>query len=248
MEIVFSVGQLQEKCRETQIPLHMTFIDLRKAFDSVNIEGLYTVLGELGCPRRLLNLIRSLHTGMVATVVYDNEESEAFAINNGVSQGCFPAPVLFNIYFSYVMRNAFQGNDEGVYLKTRYDGRLCNISRLRSKTEVKESIVRELLFANDAVLVAHSGESLQTLLDRFAQSCRSFGLEMSWKKTVTMHQGSPSLNSEINVDCSNLDSVDKFCYLGFALTRNLDLNDEIAKRIGKGGDEFWATKETSMGK
>ena len=98
MEIMFSVGQLQEKCRETQIPLHMTFIDLRKAFDSVNIEGLYTVLGKLGCSRRLLNLIRSLHTGMVATVVYDNEESEAFAINNGVSQGCFLLYYLTSIF------------------------------------------------------------------------------------------------------------------------------------------------------
>ena len=158
------------------------------------------------------------------------------------------SPVLFNIYFSYVIRNAFQGNDEGVYLKTRYDGRLFEISRLRSKTEVKESIVRELLFANDAALVAHGGESLQTLLDRFAQSRRSFGLEISWKKTVTIHQGSPSLNSESNVDRSSLDSVDKFCYLVSTLTKKLDLNDEIAKRIGKGGYEFWATKETSMGK
>ena len=103
--------------REKQIPLHMAFIDLRRAFDSVNREDLYIVLGKLGCPQKLLNLIRSLHTGMMATFVYENEESEAFAINNGVKQGCVPAPVLFNIYFSYVIRNAFQGNDEGVYLK-----------------------------------------------------------------------------------------------------------------------------------
>ena len=86
------------------------------------------------------------------------------------------------IYFSYVIRNGFQGNDEGVYLKARYDGRLFKISRLRSKIRVKESIVRELLFADDAALVAHSGESLQTLLDRFAQSCRSFGLEIRLKE------------------------------------------------------------------
>ena len=78
----------------------------------------------------------------------------------------------------------------------------------------KESTVREFLFADDAALVAHSGESLQKLLDRFAQSCKSFGLEISLKKTGTMHQGSPSSNSEINVDGNSLDSVDKFCYLG----------------------------------
>ena len=40
MDMVFSVRQPQEKCREKQIPLHMAFIDLRKAFHSVNREGL----------------------------------------------------------------------------------------------------------------------------------------------------------------------------------------------------------------
>ena len=33
---------------------------------------------------------------MMVTVVYENEESEAFAVNNGVKQGCVLAPVLFN--------------------------------------------------------------------------------------------------------------------------------------------------------
>ena len=61
----------------------------------------------------------------------------------------------------------------------------------------------------------------------------SFGLELSLKKTVTMRQGSSGWNSEINVDGNSLDSVDKFCYLGSTLTKNLDLNDEIAKRISK---------------
>ena len=116
-DMVFSVRQLQEKCREKRIPLHIAFIDLTKAFDSVNREGLYIVLGILGCPQKLLNLICSLHTGMMATVAYENEESKAFAINNGVKQGCVLAPVLFNICFSYVIRHAFQGNDKGIYLK-----------------------------------------------------------------------------------------------------------------------------------
>ena len=180
--MVFSVRQLQEKCREKRIPLHIAFIGLIKAFDSVNREGLYILLGKLGCPQKLLNLIRLLHKRMMATVAYENEESKAFAVNNGVKQGCVLAPVLFNMYFSYVVRHAFQGNDEGIYLKTRYDDRLFNISRFRSKKGLKESTVHELLFADDAALVARRAESHQRLLDRFSQSCRSFGLKISLKK------------------------------------------------------------------
>ena len=99
MDMVLSVRHLQEKCREKQIPLHMAFIDLSRAFHSANIEGLYIVLGKLGCLQKLLNSIRLLCKGTMAMVVYENEESEAFAINNGVKQGCVLAPVLFNILF-----------------------------------------------------------------------------------------------------------------------------------------------------
>ena len=86
-------------------PLHMEFTDLTKAFDSDSRVGLYIPLKKFGCPQRLLNL------------VYENEESKAFAINNGVKQGCVLASVLFNIYISSVRRHAFQANDEGIYEK-----------------------------------------------------------------------------------------------------------------------------------
>ena len=98
--------------------------------------------------------------------------------------------------------------------------------------------MRDLVFADDAALVAHSAESLQRLLERFSQSCRSFGLKVSLKKKVTMHQGSADSNSKINVDVNSLNSVDKFCYLGSPLTKNLDLNDKISKRIGKAAMNF----------
>ena len=44
VDMVFSVRQLQEKCREQQQPLYMAFIDLTKAFDLVSREGLFKVL------------------------------------------------------------------------------------------------------------------------------------------------------------------------------------------------------------
>ena len=98
--------------------------------------------------------------------------------------------------------------------------------------------MHELLFADDAALVAHSTKSLQMLLDRFSQLCSSFGLKITLKKTVTMHQGSAGSNSEINVDGSSLDTVDKFCYFGSTLTKNLDLTEEITKQIGKAAMNF----------
>ena len=39
-DIIFTARQLQEKCQEQNSELYMTFVDLTKAFDTINHEGL----------------------------------------------------------------------------------------------------------------------------------------------------------------------------------------------------------------
>ena len=41
IDMIFSLRQLQEKAREKQMPLYVAFIDLTKAFDTVNREALW---------------------------------------------------------------------------------------------------------------------------------------------------------------------------------------------------------------
>jgi len=50
-DMVFSLGQLQEKCREQRRPLYLAFIDLTKAFDLVSRSGLFALLQRIGCPQ-----------------------------------------------------------------------------------------------------------------------------------------------------------------------------------------------------
>uniref|UniRef100_A0A8W8MLL7 Reverse transcriptase domain-containing protein n=1 Tax=Magallana gigas TaxID=29159 RepID=A0A8W8MLL7_MAGGI len=40
---------LQEKCREQQMPLYISFIDLTKAFDLVSRDRLFKILPKIGC-------------------------------------------------------------------------------------------------------------------------------------------------------------------------------------------------------
>ena len=78
--MVFSLRQLQEKCRKQQQPLFVAFIDLTKAFDLVSRDGLLKILPKIGCPPRLLNIIRSFHDVMKSTVVFDGTISDSFDI------------------------------------------------------------------------------------------------------------------------------------------------------------------------
>ena len=49
--------------------------------------------------------------------------------------------------------------------------------------------MRDLLFADDAVLVAHSAQDLPTLLSQFSSAWLDLGLTISLKKTKVLSQG-----------------------------------------------------------
>ena len=73
---------------------------------------------------------------------------------------------------------------------------------LKSKSKVSETLLRELLFADDAALTSHSVADLQRLIDRFNHACIEFGLTISLKKTVVMAQDANEVPSfKINDEC-----------------------------------------------
>ena len=232
VDMVFSLRQLQEKCREQNLPLYIAFIDLTKAFDLVSRDGLFKALEKIGCPPKLHSLLESFHANMKGTVQFNGNLSESFDIRSGVKQGCVLAPTLFGIFFALVLRHAFGTSQEGIYLRTRSDGKLFNLARLKAKTKVRETTIRDMLFADDAAVATHQEAELQSLMDCFSKACKDFGLTISLKKTNVLGQDTPSPPA-ITIDDYQLEVVHEFTYLGSTIADNLSLDTEIDKRIGK---------------
>jgi hypothetical protein len=236
IDMVFSVKQLQEKCIEQSRPLYMVFVDLTKAFDYVSRSGLFIILQRLGCPPKLLSIVREFHCNMKSTVQFDGSRSNEFPIECGVKQGCVLAPTLFGIFFSALLRRAFPA-DSGVLLHSRSTGKLFNLARLRAKSKIRRVLIRELLYADDAAFVAHTEAELQALCSAFAAACKEFGMTISLKKTVVMAQPA-SLSPVILIDGSKLEVVDKFTYLGSTVSNSNSLDPELDIRIGKASSTF----------
>ena len=241
VDMIFTARQIQEKCREQCMDLYQVFIDLKKAFDTVNRKALWIVLAKLGCPDKFVSLVKALHDGMKAWVNVDGELTEAISVENGVKQGDILGPLLFSLYFAVVFSEAFSDCDRGIYIRYRTSGKLFRVTRMKAKTLTQLQLIRDLLYADDCDLVAHTVEDLQFFMDCLSGSCKNFGLTISIPKTEVMYQpapGNPYLEPVILVDGHKLKVVDKFPYLGSVMNRFCTLDDEVISRIQKATDAF----------
>ena len=142
IDMILSLRQLQEKCRQQHMPLYIAFINLTKAFDLVNRDGLFRVLPKIGCTPKLQSMIEFFHTDTKGTVQFNGSFSEPFEIRSGVKQWCILAPMLFGTFFGLMLKHVLDTTTEGIYFRTHSDDRLFNLARLRAKTKVRKDLIR----------------------------------------------------------------------------------------------------------
>ena len=103
-DTMFVVRRHQELGRTSNTSLEIGFIDLAKAYDSVDRVLLWEVLARFGVPPRMIKVIRMFHDGMrVRVQLYDEDLSAWFNICQGLRQGCVLSPLLFYIFFAAVI-------------------------------------------------------------------------------------------------------------------------------------------------
>ena len=163
----------------------MTSVDLTKAFDTVSREGLWKIMAKFGCPAKFIAMVRLFHDGMLARVQNDGEFSDPFPVTNGVKQGCVLASTLFSMMFSAMLTDAFQDGDNGIPIMYRFDGKFFNLRRLQAKSKVQTEVLDEFLFADDMA------EKMQKGMDHVSDSCDSYDLTISIKKTEVVYQPAP---------------------------------------------------------
>ena len=168
-------------------------------------------------------MIEALHTGMMANVSVGWEVSESFSVTNGVKQGCVLAPTLFSIFLSAMLDKAFRDMGGGIYIQSRQSADLFNVAHFRAKTKTLRILMRELLFADDSALVAHSAEEMQKIVDAFSDASKKF-----IKKTEVLYQPNSTRTREedIMVDGNKLNSVLEFTYLGSTISSDDDDDGE----------------------
>ena len=93
-------------------------------------------------------------------------------------------------------------------------------------------MIQELLFADNAAIVAHDEATLQSLIDSLSAACDRFQLKISISKTVAMSHAMEIVNL-ILLNGTPLETVEKVCSLGPVLSVNCSIEHGINWRIGK---------------
>ena len=102
-DIMFVVRRLQEIGRKAGMSLFRCFIDLQKAYDTVDRTLLWQVLTRIGVPPQIIAVSQQFHDGMRDCVRPDDGVCwDWFEVEQGLRQGCVLSSLMFNIFFAAV--------------------------------------------------------------------------------------------------------------------------------------------------
>ena len=174
--------------------VHLAFLDLLKAYDSVDRPTLWRKLREMGFGGQFLRCLQALYEGDHVTCQVGGLTTTPVFLGRGLRQGCSLSPLLFALYVAGL------GQDLSLQTLGVKLFRMC---------------ISALFFADDIVLIARTAEGLRFLLRIVQQHCLDLKMSLSVTKCKVMSKSSDSF--EVFQDeevVGSLDKILRFRYLG----------------------------------
>ena len=220
ISLFISIRDLCQRRAFSNQDTYLAFLDLKKAYDSVPIQGLLCKLWNLGIRNEAFMFIKNLYLSSSAQARCENLLSEPFKVLRGVRQGCPLSPILFNLFI----------NDALKYTKG------INISSDSSSADV-EFKCSGGLFADDIVLCGKSMDDLQYNLNCVSEWADNNDMCFGISKCATMIIYHNQLDYNTDYDISHnpiftlqnqvLPRVKEYKYLGLCFHHTLSIQPII---------------------
>ncbi len=218
---------IMEGFKDHQLPLAVTFIDFKKAFDSINRTVMFSILRHYGIPEAVVSAIQALYNNSRSAVMVDGNISDPFDISTGVLQGDVLAPFVFIIVVDYLLKRATAEVESGV------------VTHPRRSRRYPAKLLNDLDFADDIALLESTIPRAQAQLSRTASAAEDIGLIISIPKTEYMTSNCDPLPT-LQVYDSPINHVSDFRYLGSMVASS---SSDLKRRKALAWTAFWKLEQ-----
>jgi exonuclease III len=152
-------------------PLYLIFLDLTKAYDTLDRDRTLEILKGYGIGPNVIRLLQTFWNNLQVVARQSGYHSSPFRVSRGVTQGDIISPMIFNIVVDAIIRYWYQ----------------C--LSLESFTGEGDGSIPEVsagFYADDGVLAAYDPDQLQSALDLLVELFERVGLATSIPKTKVM--------------------------------------------------------------
>ena len=218
---ILTLRRLIEGIKEKNLPAVLTFVDFRRAFDSIHREKMLQILLAYGIPPLIVNAIGVMYKNTTARVKSPDGDTDFFPILAGVLQGDTLAPFLFIVTLDYAMRKAMNNAEHlGFTLEQRQSKRYP--ARTLTDTD----------FADDIALLSDNIAHAEVLLHKVESAAKEIGLTINSQETEYMSFNNPQGNL-VDTSGAPLSQVTDFQYLGSIISWVESTKKDVEVRIAK---------------
>lgn len=216
------------------------FLDIRKAYDTVNRRTLMEALKWYNINGQLLHIIECLYERVGNTVRIGKQQSRRFESERGVRQGCNLSPLLFDIYLNIVSFDLFYQQKETDKCSIKMWTKVGREENGSPQLGTKDRRINHLMYADDMVLMATTEERLQEWVGVAEKWARILGFTFNVKKCKVMcftsKQTRRHMRKVVMGEGKVLEQVSAFKYLGvwfgeFRRSRWKRQKEEVLKKI-----------------
>jgi hypothetical protein len=142
------------------------------------------------------------------------------------------APLLFNVFLDFVVRQALADmlEDAGVSVAYCGDGRM--LFERRAKGDLTLHEISLLLYVDNMVLFSTKLKNLVLMLKAMDNVVERFTMRINASKTKIMSvgKGTSQLPMDVTISSGPIELVDQFKYLGRVLSSDTKLDAKVATR------------------